>query len=303
MFITITLNPAIDTMIFVDKLDNQKHANVIKKQKVAGGKGINISKVLKQLNEKTFATGFLGGTNGKFISKELSKLHIDHQFINIEGNTRENIKIFDQFSNESFDINDQGPSCDMNHFNELIILLKSLIKPKDVVIISGSAPIDFDADIYKILIKEIKHLADKIILDTSKAWFKEGLTATPDLIKPNLEELKEYANQQLDDEPTIIKEALKICDTGVSEVLVSLGKIGSLYVSKKHIYKISVPDIKVYHTVGAGDALLAGFVSNVKKHDLEFALKRATAISLAYIAHRDDIEVLHNLITIQDMKA
>jgi fructose-1-phosphate kinase PfkB-like protein len=177
-----------------------------------------------------------------------------------------------------------------------------LIKPKDIVVISGSAPIDFDADIYKILINEIKHLADKIILDTSKAWFIEGLSAKPDLIKPNLEELKEYTNKQLDDEPAIIKEALKICDTGVSEVLVSLGKKGSLYVSKKHIYKISVPDIKIYHNTGAGDALLAGFISSVKKYDLEIALKRATAISLAYISHRNDIKDLQNLITIKDMK-
>lgn len=303
MFITITLNPAIDTMIFVDKLNSQKHNNLIKKQKVAGGKGINISKMLKQLNEKTFATGFLGGTNGKFISKELSKLHIDHQFITIKGNTRENIKIFDESTHETYEINDQGPSCDMNHFNELIIFLKSLIKPKDVVIISGSAPIDFKADVYKILINEINHLADKIILDTSKAWFKEGLSATPDLIKPNLEELQEYTKKRLDDEPTIIKEALKICDTGVSEVLVSLGKNGSLYVSKEHIYKISVPDIKVYHTTGAGDALLAAFMSYTKKFDLEIALKKATAISLAQIAHRDDIEDLQDLITIKDMKA
>jgi 1-phosphofructokinase family hexose kinase len=303
MFITITLNPAIDTMIYVDKLNSQKHTNLVKKEKVAGGKGINISKVLKQLDEKTFATGFLGGANGKFISKELSKLHIDHQFINIKGETRENIKIFDQSNHETYEINDQGPSCDMNHFNELIIFLKSLIKPKDIVIISGSAPIDFDADIYKILIKEIKPLANKIILDTSKAWFKEGLSATPDLIKPNLEELKEYTKKQLDDEPSIIKEALKICDTGVSEVLVSLGKNGSLYVSKEHIYKISVPDIKVYHKTGAGDALLAGFVSCAKKYNLEFSLKRATAISLAHIAHRDDIDQLHDLITIKEMKA
>lgn len=303
MFITITLNPAIDTMIFVDKLNSQQHTNLIKKQKVAGGKGINISKVLKQLNEKTFATGLLGGTNGKFIRKELSRLHIDHQFIDINGETRENIKIFEQSSNKTYEINDQGPSCDMTHFNELIIFLKSLIKPKDVVIISGSAPIEFNADIYKVLIHEIKHLASKVILDTSKAWFKEGLTATPDLIKPNLEELEAYTQKDLDDESKIIKEALKICDMGVKEILVSLGKNGSLYVSKEHIYKILVPDIKVFHTVGAGDALLAGFVSSEIKHDLKYALKRATAISLAHISHRDDIDQLIDLITIKEMKA
>jgi 1-phosphofructokinase family hexose kinase len=303
MFITITLNPAIDTMISIDKLNEKQHANLIKKQKIAGGKGINISKILKKLNEKTFATGLLGGKNGRFITKELSRLHIDHQFIDINGETRENIKILDESNDTTYEINDQGPSCDMTHFNELIIFLKSLIKPKDIVIISGSAPVDFDADIYKVLISEIKHLASKIILDTSKAWFKEGITATPDLIKPNLEELKQYTKKDLDNESKIIEEALKICDTGVKEVLVSLGKNGSLYISKEHIYKISVPDIKVFHTVGAGDALLAGFVSSEKKYDLEFALKRATAISLAHISHRDDIDQLINLIAIKEMKA
>lgn len=301
MFITITLNPAIDTMLTVKTLNEKKQSMILSKKRVAGGKGINISKVLKQLGEKTFATGLLGGTNGKFIAKELSKLHIDHQFIKIDGETRENYKIFSQEENKTFEFNESGPSCDMNHFYELIILLKSLIKSNDSVIISGSAPIDFNADIYKVLIDEVKPLAKHIILDTSKDWFKEGLTAIPNLIKPNLEELKDYSQKDLDDEAKIVEEALKICDKGVSEVLVSLGKNGSLYVSNTHIYKIDVPNIEIKSTVGAGDALLAGFVSSRGKYNLEEALTRAAAISLAYISNREDIDLLQSLIKIKKL--
>lgn len=303
MFITITLNPAVDSLVTVEHLDQFKDTKSSDRQCIAGGKGINISKVLKQLNQKTFATGFLGGANGKFIEKELSKLHIDHQFIHINGETRENIKVFEKTSQQTHEFNEEGPICDMEHFNQLIGLLKSMIKPKDIIIISGSAPLDFKADIYKILIQEIKHLAAKIVLDTSKEWLKEGLAATPDLIKPNLEELQYYTQKDLNDDMVIIEEALKICDRGIKEVLVSLGKNGSLYVSNKHIYKVDVPDIKVFHTTGAGDALLAGFVSSQEVNDLEYALKRATAISLAHISKRDDIDYLQSLIKIKDMKA
>ncbi|MCD4827562.1 MAG: 1-phosphofructokinase family hexose kinase [Acholeplasmataceae bacterium] len=302
MFITITLNPAIDSLISVEKLEDYKDDKLSHKQKIAGGKGINISKILKQLDQKTFATGFLGGANGKFIEKELSRLHIDHQFIHINNETRENIKVYEKSTQKSYEFNEDGPTCDMDHFNQLIVLLKSMIKPKDVVIISGSAPLDFKVDIYKILIKEIKHLVSKIVLDTSKAWLKEGLEATPDLIKPNLDELKFYAQKELKEDEQIINEALKICRSGVKEVLVSLGKNGSLYVSKNYVYKVIVPDIKVYHTTGAGDALLAGFISSQEDQSLEDALTRATAISLAHISKRDDIDYLQSLIKIKDMK-
>lgn len=284
MFITVTLNPAVDTFIEVESLEIHRQTKLINKTRIAGGKGINISRVLKSLDEKTFVTGFIGGTNGKFITKALSKADIDYQLVKIDQETRENIKLYDIKNKQNYEINEAGPIVDINHLDELIMLLKSLVKKNDVLIISGSAPVNYDIDVYKILINQLKPLCKMITLDTSKDWFKEGLNASPDLIKPNLEELENYSNKQLTSDEEIIKEALNIISLGVKEVLISLGKHGSIFVSNDNIYKITVPDIKVKQTVGAGDALLAGYISAKFKKPLEEALIDAAYTSLLYIA-------------------
>ena len=284
MFITVTLNPAIDIMIDVKDFNANKHVRLLNKTKVAGGKGINISKVLKTLGEKTFVTGFVGGTQGKFIEKNMSKLHIDHQFIHVNQETRENLKIFDQSSLSTYEINEAGNPIDFAKLDELLMLLKSIIKKHDVLIISGSAPINYEVDVYKIIIETLKPLCSKVVLDTSKEWLKVGLKASPHIIKPNLEELEYYTDKKLETDQEIIEEALKIIESGVLEVIVSLGKKGSLYISREHQFKITVPDIKVHQTVGAGDALLAGYLSAMNHKSIEEALKDAAYASLAYIA-------------------
>lgn len=287
MFITVTLNPAIDVMIDVKDLGVEKYVRLLDKKKIAGGKGINISKVLKTIGEKTFVTGFVGGTNGRFIEKQLSKAHIDHKFIHVDKETRENLKIFDRANTSTYEINEAGPTIDLTKLDELIIMLKSIIKKNDILVISGSAPTNYNVDVYKIMIESLKPLCSEVVLDTSKEWFKVGLTASPHIVKPNLEELEYYSNKKLSSDEEIIEEALKIIDSGVLEVIVSLGKKGSLYISKENRFKITVPDIKVSQTVGAGDALLARFISAKHKKSLEEALVDATYMSLSYIA---DIE-------------
>lgn len=302
MFITVTLNPAIDVMLDVKNLKIEKHVKLLGKSKVAGGKGINISKVLQSIGEKTFVTGFVGGANGKFIEKAMSKLHIDHQFVRVPEETRENLKIFDQLESSTYEINEVGLPVDLTKMDELIVLLKSIIKKNDVLIISGSAPINYDVDVYKVMIETLKPLCREIVLDTSKEWLKVGLTASPHVIKPNLEELEYYTEKKLKTDDDIIDEALKIVESGVLEVIVSLGKKGSLYVSKDYQYKITVPDIKVHQTVGAGDALLAGFLSAKYKMTLEEALVEATYVSLAYIADIDHKTEIKEQITIVKTK-
>ncbi len=302
VFITVTLNPAIDVMIDVKNLESEKHVKLLDKRKLAGGKGINISKVLKNLGEKTFVTGFVGGANGKYIEKTMSKAHIDHQFVHVDKETRENLKIFDQAKVTTYEINESGPQIELTKLDELIMLLKSIIKKNDVLVISGSAPINYDVDVYKVMIETLKPLCREIVLDTSKDWLKVGLTASPHIIKPNLEELEYYTNKKLSSDKEIIEEALSIIESGVLEVIVSLGKQGSIYVSKEHCYKITVPDIKVNQTVGAGDALLAGFLSSKYKKSLEEALIDAAYTSLSYIADIDyetEIKEKINIVNIQ----
>ena len=302
MFITVTLNPAIDVMIDVKHLNVEKHVKLLDKKKVAGGKGINISKVLKSIGEKTFVTGFVGGNNGKFIEKCLSKAHIDHKFIHVDKETRENLKIFDRAHSSTYEINEAGPPIDLTKLDELIMLLKSIIKKNDVLVISGSAPTNYNVDVYKIMIESLKPLCSQVVLDTSKEWLKVGLTASPHIIKPNLEELEYYSNKKLVNDKDIIEEALKIIDFGVLEVIVSLGKKGSLYISKDNRFKITVPNIEVKQTVGAGDALLAGFISAKQKKSLEEALVDAAYLSLSTIADIDNETEIKEQINIVKVK-
>lgn len=199
MIITVTLNPAVDKTIYVDKF---KYGEVNKVEKTIidpGGKGINVSKVLRNLENPMISMGFLGGNNGEVIKKGLKDLGIEGEFTPVQANTRVNIKIIDSLTGDTTDLNERGDLIDDQELKMFIDHYRSKIRKGDFIVLSGSAPLGIPLDIYHTLSAYAREVEAQVLLDTSGELLKEALKTKLFLIKPNVEELEEVLGLKLDD--------------------------------------------------------------------------------------------------------
>lgn len=286
MIYTVTLNPAID---FVINMDNPILGAINRSDSenmYCGGKGINVSLVLKELSTNSVATGFLAGFTGKEIEKSLNKRGIDTDFVMLEnGYSRINVKIR---SDEETDINTSGP--EITDF-DMHLMLKKLenIGENDMLILSGSAPKNADDSIYaKIVAKATKNGATVVVDSTGKKLLNT-LQYKPFLIKPNISELSDTFNTKINSLHDVEKYAIKLMNLGARNVLVSMGEKGSvLFTENKQVIVQNAPKGDVKNTAGAGDSMVAGFVAGyLKTSDYKYALKLATACASATAFSQD----------------
>jgi len=284
VIVTLTLNPAIDRYVKVKQISRIDVTRVLEVRKDPAGKGINVSKVIKKLGGKSIATGFIGGTNGEFILNKLADLKIENDFIKVQGETRENIKIHEVEIDNFLEINESGPFIEDFSVNALFDKLDELLNVGDTLVLSGSIPKGVPVDIYSKIITNAKRKGVMTVLDTSLILLKESLNAKPDIIKPNLYELEEFCGKTLNDDTDIIIEARKIVNIGINEVIVSLGKDGILYISDDVVFKVSVPTVKIESTVGAGDSFVGGLCfAYDNDYDLEEKLLFAASVATASV--------------------
>ena len=249
MIVTVTCNPAIDSTINGEQIVNN-----------IGGKGINVSKVLKSLNCECFCTGLLGKENGKFICDGLDELGISHHFIEVEGKVRTNTKrIIDK---KLFEENEKGPEVASEKLEELKDYLKQF--HDDIIVISGSAPANCDPHFYAELVKNAKQNHNYVILDCDKQMLKNALKQRPDAIKPNEDEILRLL--EIDDKKKIIDEALKL---DIDLLVVSLGSDGALFFKDGAVYRCQCPEVDYVSAVGAGDSMVAA-MAYAKKNDYSF---------------------------------
>lgn len=261
MIITITCNPAIDKTIYEDKVVYD-----------VGGKGINVSKVLKNLNVPSLCTGFIGKDNKNIILDNLNDLGIKHNFIEVDGKVRTNTKRI--INNELFEENEDGPIISDDDVLQLTNYLNSL--KNEIVVISGSAPSSIDPHLYEELIYSLKKNSNYVLLDSSKDLFKYGIKAKPNIIKPNKEEICKYFNVEYE-EKIIIEKCREL---KIDMVVVSLGSEGALFIFKDEVYKADALKIKCSSSVGAGDSMVASFAySKLNNLSNEEAIKLAMATS------------------------
>ena len=280
MIYTVTLNPAID---FVINMDNPILGTINRSESetlYCGGKGINVSTVLKELDIESIATGFLAGFTGKEIENSLKEKGINSDFVHLEnGYTRINVKIR---SDEETDINTSGPNISDY---DIHMLLKKLdnITNEDVLILSGSAPKNADDSIYAKMLSKVSKASAMTIVDTTGKKLLNTLEYSPFLIKPNVAELSDTFNAKITTLHDIEKYAIKLQNLGAKNVLVSMGDKGSvLFTEDKQVILQSAPQGEAVNTVGAGDSMVAGFVAGyLKSNDYKFALKLATACGSA----------------------
>lgn len=257
MIITVTMNPAIDKTVEVDKLQPGGLNRIQKMEFDAGGKGINVSKTIHALGGETTAVGFLGGNAGTLIENVLKEKGIQTDFIRVEGETRTNTKVFEKSGNVT-ELNEPGPFISENQVKELMDKLEGYAKEGTLFVLAGSIPNGVDSDIYKKIIEMVHKKGAKVLLDADGPLLKKGLEAFPDIIKPNRVELEEYAGMDYrasDDE--LLNIAKSFIKKGIETVAVSMGMGGAILVRKDYQVRCPALLVKAHSTVGAGDAMVA----------------------------------------------
>jgi 6-phosphofructokinase 2 len=281
MVYTITLNPALDRTLWVEKIQPDESNRIEKEQRYAGGKGIDVSKVLTILEMINKALGFVGGFAGEELEGRLLNEGISCDFIRISGETRTNIIVNDMSTGMQTIFNASGPEIKPYELMKMIHKVEKLEKP-DIVIISGSLPPGVHPEIYRKIIEIAKNKEAKVILDTDGDALKVGIQGLPDIIKPNVHELSRLVDMKLITMNEIIRAAQSVHKQGVGIVLVSMGAKGILLFSRKERYLASPPKVKVKNTIGAGDSAVAGFVYGlVRGKSLKKALINAVAAGTA----------------------
>ena len=284
MIITVTLNPAMDKTLTIDNFNIGSVNRVSKLRYDIGGKGINVSKVLKNFGVESTCTGFLGGIWQNTFELELSKKEINNSFVNISQDTRTNTKIVDNQNGTYTDVNEPGPNINKAEMDEFISKFKGICTSNDIVVLSGGVSPNIPKDIYRKLIKIAKEKGSFIILDAEGELLKEGIKEKPDVIKPNDHELEILLNKALDTEEKIISEARKLIESGVGSILISRGHKGAMYITSNDSLYCNGLNVPVKSTVGAGDSMVAALVySKINKFSNQETLRYAVASGTAAV--------------------
>ena len=275
MIYTVTFNPALDYILELDKLEIGKIQKSKTELILPGGKGINVSTVLTNLEIDNIALGYKAGFVGAELERLLRNMNVKTDFIDLEeGNSRINVKISGE---EETAINTNGPQISENKILELLEKLKTL-NESDYLVLSGSIPSSIKDDIYEKICRIVKKQNVKIVVDATKNLLVQALKYNPFLIKPNNEELGEIFGVEIHTKEDAYVYGKKLKEMGAQNVLVSMGKIGAALIDEAgQEYFIKSPEGKRVNTVGSGDSMVAGFIAGCEKKGYEYALKLGTA--------------------------
>ncbi len=294
MVYTVTLNPALDYSMHVNNVSFGQTNRSCGESITFGGKGLNVSYVLEQLNVESIALGFVAGFTGEELVRIVNAVGIKTDFIRLaSGNTRINVKLKGETETE---INASGPNVTLTDIDLLFQKLK-LLQAGDTLVLSGSVPPSVGNDIYLNIIQRLEGKGVKVAVDTSGDALLNALTYKPFLIKPNVAELEETLKTKIQTQDDIINAAKKLQTMGAENVLVSRGPLGAILIDdEQRVHIATAPEIVPKNTVGAGDSMLAGFIAGVDK-GYDYALKlgiasgSATASSMV-LAKKEEIVAL-----------
>lgn len=289
MIYTLTLNPAIDYYITVDDFKSGV-VNRTRSEKISfGGKGINVSLMLKELGLKSTCMGFVGGFTGDALEKHLNSCGIECDFVKVSGNTRINVKLNDT------DINAAGPDISESDLQHLYKKLDNL-KKYDWLVLSGSVPNTLPKNIYETILERLKNKGIEFIVDAEKDLLLNTLKYKPFLIKPNHHELGQIFGVEISNFDTALTYAKKLQDMGAQNVMVTLGELGAVLACKNgEAYTQTAPKGNVVSAVGAGDSAIAAFLyyflyDQGYKYSLEFAVAAGSATAFSDgLATKNDI--------------
>lgn len=278
---TVTLNPAVDKTyttqgVIVGNVNRMRTV-----AKIAGGKGVNVTKILRQYGYEVAATGFLGGYSGRFIEEELVKRGAQCHFVHVAGETRSNMNILadDGYVTE---ILEPGPVISSEEKEAFLARYDEILSECGLVILSGSVAQGVDVGIYETLILRAADLSVPVYLDSSAESLCLGMRAKPQMIKPNWRELEYIMGHRITDRSQVIEAAQLLCGEGIPRVVVSMGSKGLVSVTEDGVLYARTTGIVPVNTVGCGDSVVASYaMSHVDGEPEKQAIVRACAISAA----------------------
>lgn len=296
MIYTVTFNPSLDYVIQVDNLVPGEINRTTHEAVYPGGKGNNVSVILSNLGHSSKALGFTAGFTGEALENMLKEFGCDTAFIRLpEGSTRINVKIN---AGEETEINGQGPVISEEAQQALFEQLDAL-KKEDILVLAGSIPNTLPSDIYERILEHLQGRGIHFVVDATKELLLKVLKYHPFLIKPNNHELGEMFGVTLKTRDEIVTYAKKLQEMGAENVLVSMAGDGAILLTEDGIiYKAKPPKGKVLNSVGAGDSMVAGFLTgylNTGEYEKAFRLGVVTGSATAFqywLATKEDIVAL-----------
>lgn len=300
MIYTVTFNPSLDYYVKVNNLKSGVVNRSSSERLTVGGKGINVSLALKELGNRSVALGFVGGFTGKAIRDQITMRGLEHDFIDVDGQSRINVKIK---SNTETDINGTGANVGEKDVKKLAARLKKVLQPNDWLIISGSVPSSLNDHVYADLLKKLRAKYVNVVVDACGKLLTNTLPCKPFLIKPNIYELCEIFNlTSLPDTEQVAACARKLQRDGARNVIVSMGSEGAVMVTEtlQSLY-VRAARGQLVNSVGAGDSMIAGFIHEYMQSNNYFsALNYATAAGSACaftsdLATKEQIEYVESL--------
>lgn len=282
MIITLTLNPALDKTLVLSDFHPGMVNRVKSLRRDAGGKGLLVSKTIEALGGESIALGVVGGATGQFIRDQLDALGIHHDLIEVNSETRTNLKIIDHHGETYTEINEPGAPVHEMVIDEVLYALDSYVRKGDSVVLAGSLPEGCDEGLYARVVQSVRDAGAKPFLDCDGEALKQGVKACPYLIKPNKFELAQLCGCDAEDDIACLEEARRLVSDGVGAVLLSLGSYGAIYVSSGFCLRAQGLKVPVVGRSGAGDAMMAAMVLGEARgmppeERLRFAVAAASA--------------------------
>jgi 6-phosphofructokinase 2 len=308
MIYTVTLNPALDRFILVEQLLTDDTNRIISETPYAAGKGIDVSRVIRELGGQSVALGLVGGFDGFQLEGLLINAGVMTNFTRISGETRTNIILREKTKGRQYVISATGPEVNATEIGQFYQDFNQ-IQGMDYLILSGSLPRGVTPNLYGQLILSGKKKNAFIVLDTDGKSLSESIEYQPTCIKPNINELSRLVDRELKTESEIIDVCEKIHQKGIPYILVSRGKEGLLLYSSRQKIRATAPLVRVDSTVGAGDSVVGGFVlAHSQGKDLADCLRIACAAGTATaqtpgteLCHRMDVEEILTKVKITNL--
>ena len=299
MIYTVTFNPSLDYIVSVDHFQLGKTNRTISELMLPGGKGINVSIVLKNLGLESTALGFTAGFTGREIREKITSLGILHEFIHIQnGFSRINVKMKDFDGTE---INGMGPVISAEAV-ECLMKKLDLLKDGDMLVLAGSIPESMPDTIYRDIMKRLSGKGIDIVVDATGKLLTKVLEFEPFLIKPNNHELGDIFGVTLTEKAEVIPYAEKLQAMGARNVMVSMAGEGAVLLDETgKVHQLNAPKGRLVNAVGAGDSSVAGFVAGWKeRQDYAHAFKMAVSSGSAsafseLLATKEEIMKLYQI--------
>ena len=297
MIYTVTFNPSLDYIVDVENFRLGMTNRTCSEQMMAGGKGINVSIVLKNLDIRSTALGFIAGFTGEEIRRQVAELGIFAEFIAIpEGLSRINLKLR---SIDGTEINGMGPTIGQPQLDALYEKLDTLTE-KDTLVLAGSIPASMPSSIYSDILARLQAKGVTFVVDATKELLTNVLCYKPFLIKPNNHELGELFGVTLSTRESVVPYARRLQEQGARNVLVSMAGQGAVLVAEDgSVYMTPAPKGTLVNAVGAGDSMVAGFLAGwQERHDYGHAFRMGVAAGSAsafskYLATREEVEQVY----------